>query len=77
MCIRDRCGGVHGAEGCACVQHEVLRREGRQVILQTGGMICSTTRELASSRLFGQVVEWYVEDRRGRNSAVLGGLDVD
>ncbi len=59
------------------MQHEVLRREGRQVILQTGGMICSTTRELASSRLFGQVVEWYVEDRRGRNSAVLGGLDVD
>lgn len=56
--------------------HEALRREGSQLILYTSGVVCSTTRELAASDFFRQVVEWYVADRSGRDSVVLSGLGV-
>lgn len=51
--------------------------EGKQLILRTTGIICSTTRELAASEIFERLVEWYIADRLGRNAAVLDGLGVD
>ncbi len=58
-------------------RQKILRREGSQLILNTSGVICSTTRELAASDVLEQVVHWYVDDRRSRGASVIEELGVD
>lgn len=51
-----------------------LEEEGNQLILQTTGVICSTTRELASSDSFELVVERYVIGLHKHDSPILAQL---
>ncbi len=54
-----------------------LEQEGNQLILHTTGVICSTTRELASSDVFEFVVERYIAQLRRHDSPLLDQLCAD
>jgi hypothetical protein len=54
-----------------------LQREGNQIILHTTGVICSTTRELASSKAFEKVVKLYIKSLQEQDSLTLSRIKTD
>ncbi len=54
-----------------------LEQESNQLILHTNGVICSNTRELASSDAFEVVVERYIAELREHDSPLLDQLCAD
>lgn len=54
-----------------------LKQEGNQLILNTTGVICSTTRELASSDVFEHIVTRYAGELAKHSSPLLEELGID
>lgn len=54
-----------------------LEQEGNQLILHTTGIICSTTRELASSNMFEHIVRRYAAELSEHSSPIWEALDID
>jgi hypothetical protein len=52
-----------------------LDQEGHQLILHTKGFVCSTTRELAASKSFENVIKRYAEHLREHESPLLDALE--
>lgn len=54
-----------------------LEQENNQIILHTTGIVCSTSRELASSEAFEIIIGNYVEKLREKDSPILSNLSSD
>lgn len=59
------------------MQEKHIQQEGNQIILNTQGKICSTTRELVRSDVFEWIYTRYLESLLERQSPILEGLGVD